>query len=232
MDLGSCMARSLEIRLGIDAPARHGTGMVERCSKGRWRMREVWQGVFWNQPTSSLSSPCCVQLPMENLINGPWASLVQEDPVSWLPDGIVGAVRNRVGAVCPVLLLPFPEFICFSAGFHPRSTGICLGIFHMHKADGVGWVNGKEFPWKMGMCHGLPACPCCATTHDLVLPSLVMDVLEKAAGSSHFLLDCVSQSGPNPAPGDVAIYPEGYSRNCGGSHICTGKIHPWASQIP
>lgn len=36
------------------------------------------------------------------------------------------------------------------------------------------------------MCHGLPACLCCATTQDLVLPSLAMDVLERAAVSSHF----------------------------------------------
>lgn len=97
------MARSLEIRLGIDAPARRGKGMMERCSKGRWRKREVQQGVFWDHPTSALFSPCCVQLPMENPVNGPWASLVQEDPVSWFPAGIVGAVRSRVGAVCPVL---------------------------------------------------------------------------------------------------------------------------------
>ncbi|KAI1232709.1 hypothetical protein IHE44_0006546 [Lamprotornis superbus] len=31
------------------------------------------------------------------------------------------------------------------ASYAPGSTGICLGLFHIHKVDGVGWVNGKEF---------------------------------------------------------------------------------------
>lgn len=177
------------------------------------------QGVFWDHPTSSFSSPCCVQLPMKNPVSGPWASLVQEDSVSWFPAGIVGAVRSRVGAVCPVLFLPFPKFICFSAGFHPGSTGICLGLLHIHKADGVGWVNGKEFPWKTGICHGLPPCPCCATTHDLVLPSRPWICWKRQLGAPtfFFFFNCISQSGPNPAPGDVGIYPGEYSRSCGGA---------------
>lgn len=72
----------------------------------------------------------------------------------------------------------------------------------------------------------VPSYPCCATTQDSVLPSLAMDVLEKATGSAHFffLLDCVSQSGPNPAPGGVGINPGGYSGSCGGAQICTDKI--------
>lgn len=85
-------------------------------------MKEVWQEFFWDHPTSYLSSPCCVQLPMENPVNEPWASLVQEDPVSWFPAGIVGAVRSRVGAVCSVLFLPssfafWPAFIQEALGF-------------------------------------------------------------------------------------------------------------------
>lgn len=85
-------------------------------------MREVWQGFFWDHPTSSLSSPCCVQLPMENPINGPCASLVQEDPLSWFPAGIEGAVRSRVAIVCPVFFPPnsfafWPAFIQKALGF-------------------------------------------------------------------------------------------------------------------
>lgn len=88
--------------------------------------------------------------------------------MSWFPAGIVGAIRSGVGAAFPVLFLP-NSFALWPA-FIQKAPGFVRDYFTSIKLMGVGWVNGEEFPWKMGMCRGLPACPCCATTQDPVLP--------------------------------------------------------------